>query len=119
MLVHAFEESGLRLGGCSIDLVGQDHLCHDRSRSKFELAILLVVDRHASDIAREKVRGELDPFEAATNRSRDRFREYRFTDTRDVLDQDVPLADQRDNGELDRVAFTNDDLLDISNDLLG
>jgi hypothetical protein len=60
-LLHALEQGGLRLGGCAVDLVGKDHLAHDRPRPELELLRLLVVDREAGHVRREKVRRELDP----------------------------------------------------------
>src|SRR5207249_455820 len=91
----------------------------DRPGAVFELEALLVIDRDAGDVAREEVRRELDPPKRAAHRARKRLRQHCLADAGHVLDQYVTLAEQRDEGELDLVALSDDDMFDIDDDLFA
>ncbi len=52
-LLHRFEQRGLRLGGSTVDFVGQDQVAENRPLLKHELTAssLTGVDLRASDVA--------------------------------------------------------------------
>ena len=50
-LLHALEQRRLRLGRGAVDLVADDDVREDRSRLELEVAVLLLVDGDAGDVA--------------------------------------------------------------------
>ncbi len=86
---------------------------------ELELLRLLVVDRQARHVRGQQVRGELDPPERAAEAPGDRLGEDRLAGPRDVLDQEVAAAQQRDQGEADLVVLADDDALDVGEDLVA
>ena len=118
LLLHRFEQGGLGLRRGAVDLVGQDDLGDDRAGPELELVAALVVDRDAGDVAGQQVGRELDALEAAAERAGQRLRQHRLADARHVLDQDVALAGQRDDRQLELGALPDDDLLNIFKDCL-
>src|SRR5439155_26882448 len=112
-LRHALEQRALGLGRGAVDLVGEDHLGHDRAWPELELLRLLVEDGESRHIGREQVRGELDAPERAADAAADGLGEHRLADTRHILDQDVALAEERDEGHADFAVLADDDALDV------
>ena len=76
-------------------------------------------DLDPDDIAGQHVRRKLDAAKATAQGTGHRFGKQCFTRARDVLDENVPLAQQGDDRELDDRMFADDDMLDIVRDLLG
>ena len=113
MLLHRFEECGLRLRRRAVDLIGEDDLAHDRPGPELESAGALVEDRDAGDVRWQQVRRELDTPERTPKRPRDGLREDGFPGPGHVLDEDVAAADQGDERQLDLVVLAKDDLLDV------
>ena len=118
-LLHALEQTRLRLGRRPVDLVGEDDLGHDRPRPELELLGLLVVDRQAGHVRRQQVRGELDPAKGAVETAGKGLGQDRLARARHVLDQQVAAAHQRDEGETHLVVLAHDHPLDIRDDLLA
>ena len=116
--LHALQQRGLRLGAGSVDLVAEHDVGEDGARLELEITALLVEDVHAGDVGGEQVRGELDPAERAVDRSCDGLREHGLADARDVLDQEVPLGHQGDEGQTDLAVLAPDDPLDVRLDLV-
>ena len=85
----------------AVELVGQHDVREHRARPEGELARALVEHAHARDVARQHVRRELDARERAVERARQRTRQRRLADARHVLDEHVPLGQQRHHGALD------------------
>ena len=112
-VVHRLQEARLRLGGCSIDFVGQDDVREDRALLELELTLPGIVDRHAEDIGRKQIAGKLDPLEAAAQRSGEGLGKRGLADSRDVLYQEVSPSQQRDDGEAYRLRLPEEDLLDV------
>src|SRR6266508_4555563 len=54
----------------------------------------------------------------AVDRPGQRLGQHRLADPGDVLDQDVPLGEQGDEGQADDLGFALDDALDIGPDLV-
>ncbi len=65
-LLHGLEQGALGLGGCAVDLVGEQELGEDRSLGQAEGARLEVEDIGAEDVARHQVGRELDAPEGQT-----------------------------------------------------
>ena len=55
-LVHGLEQRGLRARARAVDLVGEQDVREDRPLAEDELAVALVVDGDADDVAREQDR---------------------------------------------------------------
>jgi hypothetical protein len=119
-LGHRLEQGGLRLRHRAVDLVDEQDVREDRARPELEVALLLVVDREACDVGRLQVgralhAGELEP----GDRLRDRARENGLRRARDVFEEDMPLAGERREYELDLVRLAVDDRLDVRAQPLG
>ena len=117
-LLHALEQRRLGLRRGAVDLVGEDDLGHDRSRPELELLRLLVEDREAGDVGRQQVGRELDAAEGAADALGERLGEHRLADARHVLDQDVSLAQQGDEGHPHLDVLADDHALDVGDDAL-
>ena len=118
-LFHALQQRGLRLRRRAVDLVGEHDLAEDRARPELEFLRLLVVDRQPGDVRGEQVRGELDPPEGAAEAPGDGLGEDRLARPRDILDEEVAAAQQRDQGEADLVVLADDDALDVGEHLVA
>ena len=112
-LFHRLQQGGLGLGRGTVDLVRQDDLAHDRAGLEFHLARTHVHDRIAGHVGRRYIRRELDAAEAAGDGTRKRAGQRRLSDAGDVLQQDMALADQRDEHQLDGLVLPDDDLADV------
>jgi hypothetical protein len=84
---------------------------------ELEPALALVVDRDARDIGREQVGRELDARVRAVERVREGLREHRLARAREVLEEDMPLGEHRDEHELDDLALAEDRLVDVVDEL--
>ena len=118
-LLHALEQRRLRLGRRAVDLVADDDVGEDAAGLELELAGLLVVDRHAGDVARHQVGRELDPLHRAVDRPGQRLGEHRLADAGHVLDQQVALGEQHRDGQPDDLGLALDDGLDRRLDPAG
>src|SRR5207248_11637605 len=78
-----------------------------------ELLRFLVVDRYASHVIWQQVRRELNPPESTTERAREGAGEHRLADARHVLEQNVPVAQERDQAQLDDRALPDDHAFDV------
>ena len=99
-LVHALEQRRLRARARAVDLVGEENVREDRALPEDELARPLIIDRDAHDVARQQIARELHAPQIPSDGARERARERRLADARDVLDEQVPSAEQRDEREL-------------------
>ena len=59
-LLHDLEQSRLRLGRGSVDLVTQEQVAEDRAGTKDERMRLVVIHAEARDVRRHRVGRELD-----------------------------------------------------------
>ena len=109
LLLHRLEQRALRARRRAVDLVGEDDVRDERAGAELELARLLVVEVDASDVGRHQVRRELDAPERAADAARERLREHRLAEPGHVFDQHVPVAEHRDERELDDVVAADDD----------
>ena len=100
-LVHRLEQRRLRARARAVDLVGQEDVREDRALPQDELALALVVDADAEHVAREQVARELHATQLAADGLRERASERGLADAGDVLDEQVPAREERDQRELD------------------
>ena len=107
-LLHALQHGRLRARRGAVDLVGQDDLREDRAGPKLEFLVALVEERHPGDVAGQQVGRELDAAERAVERPRHGPGQHGLADARHVLDQHVPLAQQRHQQQVDDVALADD-----------
>ena len=78
-----------------------------------ELARRRVVDARPEDVGGEQVGRELDPPERAVDARGQGPRQERLADPGHVLDQDVPLGQERDHRELDDFGLAQDHRADV------
>src|SRR5919108_1573536 len=113
-LGHRLEQGRLGLRHRAVDLVDENHVREDRSRPELEVAILLVPDREPRDVSRLEVRRALDSRRlGAGDRLCDRAREDGLRGSRHILEQDVALAGDGGEHELDLVALASNRELDV------
>ena len=117
LFFHDLQHSGLGLGGSTVDLIRQDDVTHRRAVTELEFAGFLIVNRETGNIGRHDVRSELDPFESAIDGLRQSGDQTGFTGTGHVFDKNVPFRDHRQDDDLNDIAFTDDDRLDVVDDL--
>ena len=113
-LGHRLEQRALGARHGAVDLVDEQDVREDRARLERESALPLVVDRETRHVARLQVGRALDPGRGRpVDRARDRPREHGLGGTGDVVEQDVPLAEERAGDELDLVALAEHHALDV------
>ena len=112
-LGHGLEESGLGLGRCPVDFVGQQHVAEHRTRAELEGVRSSVPDTHSGDVGREEVGGELHSTESAVDAASQCFTQAGLADTGDVLDQNVAVGDQGQRHEVDHGALALDHCGDV------
>ena len=121
-LLHAFEQRRLRLRRGAVDLVDEEEIREDRPGPELELVPLLVEDVDARDVGRQQVRRELETRKLAVQRACERLGEHRLPDARKVLDDRVPLGDEAEDDEAQRLLRCVDhaaEVLDDRRDLIA
>ncbi len=111
MLLHRLEQSALRLGGCSVHLVGQDDVGEDRTFAKLEhlaAALGVVDDRRAQDVRGHEIRRELDAREREREGLGERSHQHRLAQARDALEQRVPARQHARDDAVDDLAISDD-----------
>ena len=112
-LFHRLEQGRLGARAGAVDLVGQHDLGDKRPGAELEVAAFLVEDADAHDVGGQQVGRELDALEGAAERARQRLGQHGLADARHVLQQDVALAEQGDQQEVDDLLLADDDAADI------
>ncbi len=118
LLLHGLEQRRLRLGGGAVDLVAEHDVGEDGAGPELERARALVEHAHAGDVARQQVGRELDAAHGAVDAAREGLGEHRLADAGDVLDEQVALGQERDEGQPDGLGLAGDDALDAPRDVL-
>src|SRR4029450_3355803 len=85
----------------------------NRAGAEVEAPLLLEEDIGSDHVGRQQVIGALDPRGLGVQRTGQSAREGGLADPRDVLDQAVALAKQRDEQSLDHLAATPHRPLDV------
>src|SRR6266508_2058840 len=116
VLLHALEQGGLRLRRRSVDLVDQEDVVEDGPGPELELVRALVEDVHPRHVRGKQVRRELDPREGAVERARERLRQHRLPHSREVLDDQMPFADEAEDAHAEGLRRRMDDLGEVLGD---
>jgi hypothetical protein len=111
--LHRFQKGALGTGRGAVDLIRQDDVGDDGAGTELELALLLVVEVDAGDVAGHDVRRELNALEAAADGPRDRFGQRRLADTGHVFNQQVPIGQQGHQHKVNNLAVADDDAADV------
>ncbi len=94
VLLHRLEQSGLRFGRCSVDLIGEEQIGEHRAVAEPEVAV--VIDELAQNVGRHQVRSELHSSRIEVQSGSERLHQQRLGRTRNALEQNVPFGQQRD-----------------------
>ncbi len=119
VLLHRFEQRGLRLGRRPVDLVGEDDLREDRALHEPQPAhaVALVEDLGARDVGGHQVGRELDALEAQVQNLGQRLDQQRLGQARHAGDQAVPAREERHQDLIDHLVLPDDDLAQLRQDL--
>ncbi len=96
----------------AVDLIGQQQLREHRALPEFELLRGAVEDRHAEDVGRQQVAGELHALPGEAQHLRQRMGEGGLADAGHVLDQQVAARQQAGEGEPQRAGLAEDDAVE-------
>ena len=116
-LLHRLEERRLGLRRSTVDLVREEEVGEDRPRPELEVTVALVPDRRAGDVRGHEVGGELDAREAHAQDLGEGPGRERLRQAGVVLEQDVPVREESEQHELERLALSDDRLLDLVEDV--
>jgi len=111
--LHRFQQGALRARRGPVDLVGQQDLAQHGAGAIFELLRLLVEEADAGHVAGQQVRRELDAAEGRPQRNRHRLGQGGLAGAGHILQQDMPLAQDGRENQVDDVLFAHDDALHV------
>jgi hypothetical protein len=94
-LLHALEQARLGLRRGAVHLVHEHDVREHRAGPELEAVLALVVDVRADHVGGQQVGGALDARVLGVQRARERPRQRGLAHARVVLDQNVPLGEQR------------------------
>jgi len=122
VLLHRFEQRGLRLRRGAVDLVGEDHLPEQRPALKLETAPpgrrVFGDDVRADNVGRHQVRRELDAREFETQRFGQRADEQGLAEAGHAFEQRVSASEEACEHALDDLLLPDDHLADFVAQLL-
>ena len=120
VLLHRFEQRGLRLRRRAVDFVREQHVREDRTGHERPAAMagrdVLLDDVGAGDVGRHQVRRELDALERQAERVRERAHQQRLRRARHAGDQAMSADQQRQQQMIDDVVLADDDLAHLRAD---
>ena len=103
LLLHALEQGRLGLRRSPVDFVDEQQVGEDGAWPKLELVGALVEDVHAGHVRGQQIRRELHPGERHVQRACECLREHRLAHSREVLEDQVALADEAEHAEPERL----------------
>ena len=109
-LLHRFEQCRLHLGRRTVDLVGEDEVGEDWALADEEVLALLRIDQRTDQVGRQQVGGKLDTRELGVHGLGQRGDGQCLGQSRDALEEDVPVRKQADQQRIDQMALADDDL---------
>ena len=119
VLLHRFEEGGLRAWWRAVDLVGEQQPGEQRALAEREVAVALVVDERSGEVGGQEVGGELSAGEVEPERLGERSCGEGLAEAGEVLEQHVAAGEDGREDERERLAFADDGDLDLVEDLAG
>src|SRR5262249_290764 len=108
----------LRAWRRAIHLIREHDVGEERPLAKLKLADLLVVKAQAGDIAGQQIGGALDARKCGVEGTGERARQHCLSQTWNVLDERMPLAEKRNQQEPDDLALADDHAIDVLDDPL-
>ena len=111
MFLHGLQKRGLRLGGRTVDFVGEDDIIEDRPRLEFESRITVFVlddDICTGDVCGHQIGCELNTGEGQVKHSAERPDKSGFSYAGNPFEKYVSACDHRDNRTFDDGLLTND-----------
>ncbi len=84
----------------------------DRAGFELKLSRFLIKDRNTRNIGGKKVGSELDPFEPKGHGTGHGSGQHGLSKAWDILNQEVAMAEQGDDGQINDLSLPNDHLLD-------
>ena len=118
-LLHHLEQCRLDLGRGPVDLVREQEVAEHRSELGIERAAVGAVDTRPDEIARDKIRGELDPPERGVEDVGKGLDRQGLRETRDAFEEEVAAREQGDEHPLEHRVLADDDPPDLVEDGLG
>ena len=121
VLLHRFEQRGLRLRRRPVDLVGEDDVREDRPLDELQppVPLLFLEDLGAGDVGRHQVGRELNALEVEIEDVGERLDQQRLRQARHAGDQAVSAREQRDQHFFDDFVLADDDLAQLRENLLA
>src|SRR6202011_1167825 len=115
--LHRLQQCRLHLGGSAVDLVGEQEIAEHRAQLGREVAAAGVVNARADEVGRNEVGGELDSAGCAADHLGKGLDRDGLGETGYPFEQDVASGQQRDQQTLEQPVLTNDQALDLEQDL--
>ena len=112
-LLHRFEQRGLRAARGAVQLVRQKEIAQDRAGLVDHLPGRFVVEREPDDVAREHIGRELHAVILQSERFRERKRHGGFADAGNVLQQDMPAREDRQQRHDQHVVLADNRLFEF------
>ena len=106
----------MHLRGSAVDFIGQHEIGEDRPEVRDEPAILRLKDHRADHVARQQIRGELDPLEAQAEGGAKAAHQEGFGEAGHALEQDVSIGQQRHQESFNNRGLTNHGATDLGRD---
>ena len=123
MLLHRLEQRRLRFRRRAVDLVGKNDVGEDRTGREDHLAPaggrVFLDDVGAGDVGRHQVGRELNARELQLEHARQRVNQQRLGEPRDADDEAVAAHEEGRQYQLHRVLLADDELLQLSHDLVA
>ncbi len=109
-LLHGFEQGGLSFGRGAIDLVREHEVGKNGTglEAKSFVAVLVVHDDAADDVAGHQVGGELDAGVLEGKNARQSSQQGGFAKTRDAFKENVAAGDEANENTFDDFVLTDD-----------
>ena len=104
---HRFEQRRLHLGRRAVDLVGEDQVVKQRALAKLEGAFLRAVDIGAGQVGRQQVRRKLQAMKITLDALGQHLDRAGLGQSRRALDQQMPVAQQRNQHPVDQVRLAD------------
>jgi len=112
-LVHGFEKSRLCFWTCPVDFIRKKDMGEYRPVYERKFLTLGIKDAYSRNVGGHHVRCKLDPLELEMKRSGNRTREKCFPDSRYVLNQQVATTNECNEGPLNDITFSLEDVPDF------
>ena len=109
MLAHRFKKRALNFRRRAVDFVGQNEIGENRAFSSGKIAGFLIEDHRADQIGRQKIGRELNALKVGLNHVGQSLDRQRFGQPGKTFEQNVAIAEQREQQALDQNSLADDD----------